>query len=833
MDFSAIKTLIEQNIRTNNNEDITGSVLQNVLLGIIETLGDDAINDLITALGQEVNNRQNAVQGEADARSQADNTILGKIANILNGGYLYQGIAGVATNPGNPTVSCFYFAKGAGTYTNFRNGDNDPIVITDNGLYALTYEAVENEYWEYNKITDLDDGVFDISRYHASGGTLATYADLSAALGTNGANVPAAFRKGGMSVKFIHSSDNKYVQYRYMGTDVTTAATFTNVANWQGVDKEIVEGSKNIPESAAVKRITDAINARLTKQEDVLRTFVINSVFYIADSQGYVVAKVDSQGVHSIDYTDGQGNTFSKIRDKVSSISNKVDNLLSTYRNEYNDSFYIVDSSANVAFKISASGTDIAKFGENTKELIKNLVNYHDDPMYSREFLVVDGAGYIAFRIHSDGSAELNFQLADNSITTPKMQDKSVTPSKIACLSGYTLYSFGDSISLSGRWQNRVAEITGCAFDSAVNIDNQHPLSVGGMGSSGTGFYNLLWRVKNLIIQNEEKHLITDGGEKSIFVLQNANDAWSVREWVQSANTFIPGDVIDAGLASDFNATVLQNIPLASRTLNTVLKLSIIAQGTNVKIVNLPVREGNVQLSISLPNTGTINYNMHMVPQATEAATLAYCLERILEYKYVDVDDTLADDQVSVNFSKEGSGSVRPTITFTDTDNTGMSVLISDTDNAKASRAYYFIGSSVQDADWAVTSNWQIGLNFSEGLKSGIELLKRTFPKAHVFLTMFPVFNVTPSEYLTPKGTYDHEAFYESTQEVCNRALITAYNSAAAYYNIPMLNLHGESGIELDNVSTYFYDSNVHPKVIGYDKFGEVLSAQLARYFKN
>jgi len=62
-------------------------------------------------------------------------------------------------------------------------------------------------------------GAFDISAYHATGGVLAKYADLTAALGTNGANIPEALRKGGMSVKFVLSSDNKYVQCRLTADD--------------------------------------------------------------------------------------------------------------------------------------------------------------------------------------------------------------------------------------------------------------------------------------------------------------------------------------------------------------------------------------------------------------------------------------------------------------------------------------------------------------------------------------------------------------------------------------------------------------------------------------
>ena len=71
-------------------------------------------------------------------------------------------------------------------------------------------------------------GAFDISSYHATDGVLAKYADLAAALGINGANIPDDLRKGGMSVKFVQSSDNKYVQYRL------TSDTFnTTEANWQ------------------------------------------------------------------------------------------------------------------------------------------------------------------------------------------------------------------------------------------------------------------------------------------------------------------------------------------------------------------------------------------------------------------------------------------------------------------------------------------------------------------------------------------------------------------------------------------------------------------------
>lgn len=54
-------------------------------------------------------------------------------------------------------------------------------------------------------------GALDVSELNATENphTLATYADLSAAL----AAIPSDYQKGGMSIKFVQSSDNTYVQY--------------------------------------------------------------------------------------------------------------------------------------------------------------------------------------------------------------------------------------------------------------------------------------------------------------------------------------------------------------------------------------------------------------------------------------------------------------------------------------------------------------------------------------------------------------------------------------------------------------------------------------------
>lgn len=178
-DFSALKTAIQANIRTNGNEEITGAILQDILLSMVTTMGDGAINSLVTALQEEVLARQNAVGGEAEARQQADSALGGRIDGVANSitaintklaeGYIYVGIATPSTNPSTPTGKVFYIALQGGTYTNFSG-----LTVTQ-GINILKYNG---SAWSLEQLWGVDDvptagsnnlvksgGVFNVGQY--------------------------------------------------------------------------------------------------------------------------------------------------------------------------------------------------------------------------------------------------------------------------------------------------------------------------------------------------------------------------------------------------------------------------------------------------------------------------------------------------------------------------------------------------------------------------------------------------------------------------------------------------------------------------------------------
>lgn len=414
------------------------------------------------------------------------------------------------------------------------------------------------------------------------------------------------------------------------------------------------------------------------------------------------------------------------------------------------------------------------------------------------------------------------FNITDSSITESKLSEevKEKLNSSVP-LQRYELFSLGDSLSAGGVWQTKVAELTGCIFDQSKNVKAGAMLSVGGTSSSGTTFDNVLWRAKNLIDQG----YITDEGENAIVILENVNDGYVAFD--ENVKSVIPTTPIEGYNNSDFSSSFLESINDKAQ-LNAVLRLNTVIAGRNLRIDNLPTKAGNITLRIGWSGPGISNYNVFVEPQATNEETLAHVLDKILEYAYTGITDVLGEDGRSVDFSS-GNSNYLPTVQFTDTDNTGMTVTITDNPNAKGSVARYFIGENI--SEWTDTTKWQKGISYSQGWKSAIEMLQRAYPKLHIFVSMFPLHSVTASDYLLPNGSYDTVAYNSVSRMEMMRKMQVELAKIAEFYSVPFINVFAECGIGINNMLTYYNASaNVHPKNEGYYRFGETIAAQLKRF---
>ena len=100
---------------------------------------------------------------------------------------------------------------------------NDSIQYDENTVGNKLSELSQQGQQVIYDVTTNNDGV--------------TFTSLSALLSSENLStlIPTSVRNGGMSIRFVQSSDNKYVQYMYVGTS-TAVADFINTDNWEKIN---------------------------------------------------------------------------------------------------------------------------------------------------------------------------------------------------------------------------------------------------------------------------------------------------------------------------------------------------------------------------------------------------------------------------------------------------------------------------------------------------------------------------------------------------------------------------------------------------------------------
>lgn len=185
--YNNLKDAIKQVIKQNGNQEITGNVLQNSLLSMINSLGN---------------------------------------------GYQFMGVATPSTNPGTPDQKVFYIASEAGTYANFGS-----IVLASGEIVAITYNGnwVKNVVCTINdvsaKVSSMDgdmfcENIFSIANSSRSKttGEIETYAygrtteliDVDDIIGarTNGIKIKSGtFRGSSLGVAFFYDANKAFLSY--------------------------------------------------------------------------------------------------------------------------------------------------------------------------------------------------------------------------------------------------------------------------------------------------------------------------------------------------------------------------------------------------------------------------------------------------------------------------------------------------------------------------------------------------------------------------------------------------------------------------------------------
>lgn len=128
-------------------------------------------------------------------------------------------------------------------------------VSFDNTGTSLSGTNIQDALKETNgKLSELElEVIYDVTANND--GTI--FSSLSALLSSENLStlIPTSVRHGGMSIRFVQSSDNKYVQYRLMNNQWSTKVT-----DWQGVDDKPTAGSDNLIKSRGVEPFTSGFS---------------------------------------------------------------------------------------------------------------------------------------------------------------------------------------------------------------------------------------------------------------------------------------------------------------------------------------------------------------------------------------------------------------------------------------------------------------------------------------------------------------------------------------------------------------------------------------------
>lgn len=132
--------------------------------------------------------------------------------------------------------------------------------------------------------------VYDVSAKNPTAGPNndGKWESLSALLSDANLNtlIPTFVRKGGMSIRFVQTSDNKYIQARLMANEFST-----NPSDWQVVDDEPTADSNNLVKSGGVYNQIQPLNELLERGTDDKTVFYIKGghnrrIFEIEKEQG-------------------------------------------------------------------------------------------------------------------------------------------------------------------------------------------------------------------------------------------------------------------------------------------------------------------------------------------------------------------------------------------------------------------------------------------------------------------------------------------------------------------------------------------------------------------
>lgn len=245
--YATLKAAIQQVVKTNGNNEITGALLQQSLLAMIDSLG----------------------------------------AN-----YEYAGIATVSTNPGTPDQNVFYIASTAGTYSNFNGivvNDGEVAILKYNGSWVKDSTGLApasllmDLFYKFSDTIAVQKGYRNTNNATNYGGITTSETIYSAHIAVQEGDSFYIFGKGGTSNyyrlwAFYDAEGNRINRYTGSGTYRTTPYKLDIPAGVSFVNINLVDYDSTTDRILKATSF-DKINEEFTNRVGLL--YDINNAMYV------------------------------------------------------------------------------------------------------------------------------------------------------------------------------------------------------------------------------------------------------------------------------------------------------------------------------------------------------------------------------------------------------------------------------------------------------------------------------------------------------------------------------------------------------------------------
>lgn len=559
------------------------------------------------------------------------------------------------------------------------------------------------------------------------------------------------------------------------------------------------------------------------------------------------------------------------VKNDLGDVSTKVEPLKESEGNAFAITGPVVDHKADAAFKVGKNGYTYFiqelnnmilnlmragfEFGTDNKVIFPGatIVSIIEN-IFESGLAITDEQGFVAAKMDANG-VEANH-------ITAKTFSLPIQPN--GWLYGKSIWAVADSLGAPGIWQLMIASMTGAIWKH----EYKDVTSQGGTKTLEEQLYDRSGFTRTRLLVD----LYKAGQKVEVIFVENYNDGgirpgnfqeepyFEGQILLNSTDTVPQGQSVATYVRANLS-TFLSNAKKLDYSVSTG-KWTEGAAGAFSPVAHtiLHVRQANptktswiLKLNAAPSAAGTIKVNVGTTSYTIAlngTETIRQVYEKVLEYDYRRMNDAWVD---SADFTKgvlfaynEGS-STDFSIQFTG----GVSG--TTTTQTGGFDMYKFVYKSLNVANWNTAANWvlrdteyqpeygsqagQFGPSKYQMYKGLIEYLVKNIPDVEI-VWVSPTSSYFPtdlqaaasdpswSKYFYPSGDINFHAVI-TQMETNKRETADVADDVCRKYGYRSIKLSDNAGMNVFNAPRYYNGVDVHPKNLGYQRWGEMIVKEL------